>query len=45
MLIETMRTKENAYNSALSDLDQLYREMLETERELSRAVFRVKLAD
>ena len=34
-LIETMRTKENAYNSALSNLDKLYREMLETERELS----------
>jgi hypothetical protein len=33
-LIETMRTKENAYNSALSSLDKLYREMLETEREL-----------
>jgi hypothetical protein len=34
-LIETLRTKENAYNSALSNLDRLYREMLETERELS----------
>ncbi len=34
-LIETMRTRENAYNSALSNLDKLYREMLETERELS----------
>jgi len=33
-LIETMRTKENAYNSALSSLDRLYREMLETESEL-----------
>ena len=33
-LIETMRTKENAYNSALSNLDKLYREMLQTEREL-----------
>ncbi|MEH2087577.1 hypothetical protein [Nostoc sp.] len=33
-LIETMRTKENAYNSALSSLDRLYREMLETEDEL-----------
>lgn len=33
-LIETMQTKENAYNSALSNLDKLYREMLETEREL-----------
>jgi hypothetical protein len=33
-LIETMRTKENAYNTALSNLDKLYREMLETEREL-----------
>jgi len=34
-LIETLRTRENAYNSALSSLDKLYREMLETERELS----------
>jgi hypothetical protein len=34
-LIETMRTRENDYNSALSNLDKLYREMLETERELS----------
>ncbi|MBG1269970.1 hypothetical protein [Nostoc sp. WHI] len=34
ILIETMRTKENAYNSALSSLDKLYREMLETEDEL-----------
>lgn len=34
-LIETMRTTENAYNSALSSLDKLYREMLETERELA----------
>ncbi|WP_375512438.1 hypothetical protein [uncultured Nostoc sp.] len=34
-LIETMRTKENAYNSALSSLDKLYREMLETEDELA----------
>ncbi|QFS43364.1 hypothetical protein GXM_00837 [Nostoc sphaeroides CCNUC1] len=33
-LIETMRSKENAYNSALSSLDKLYREMLETEDEL-----------
>ncbi|MCV3217400.1 hypothetical protein OGM63_28485 [Plectonema radiosum NIES-515] len=33
-LIETMRTRENAYNSALSHLDKLYREMLETESEL-----------
>lgn len=33
-LIETMQAKENAYNSALSNLDKLYREMLETEREL-----------
>ncbi|MEH1871809.1 hypothetical protein [Nostoc sp.] len=33
-LIETMRSKENAYNSALSSLDKLYREMLETENEL-----------
>jgi hypothetical protein len=34
-LIERMRTRENAYNSALSNLDKLYREMLETERELA----------
>lgn len=34
ILIETMRTRENNYNSALSNLDKLYREMLETEREL-----------
>jgi hypothetical protein len=34
-LIETMRTKENAYNTALSNLDKLYREMLETEQELA----------
>ncbi|MBW4583320.1 MAG: hypothetical protein KME42_27455 [Tildeniella nuda ZEHNDER 1965/U140] len=34
-LIETMRTRENAYNTALSNVDKLYREMLETERELS----------
>jgi pantoate kinase len=33
-LIEALRTRENAYNSALSNLDKLYREMLETEREL-----------
>ncbi|WP_026732254.1 hypothetical protein [Fischerella sp. PCC 9605] len=34
-LIEIMRTRENAYNSALSNLDKLYREMLQTERELA----------
>ncbi|MBW4448614.1 MAG: hypothetical protein KME38_17560 [Spirirestis rafaelensis WJT71-NPBG6] len=34
-VIETMRTKENAYNTALSSLDKLYREMLETERQLA----------
>jgi hypothetical protein len=33
-LIETMRTRENAYNTALSSLDKLYREMLETEDKL-----------
>jgi hypothetical protein len=33
-LIETMRTRENAYNTALSTLDKLYREMLETESKL-----------
>ncbi|MBD2681467.1 MULTISPECIES: hypothetical protein [Nostoc] len=34
-LIEKMRSRENAYNSALSNLDKLYREMLETEDELA----------
>jgi hypothetical protein len=34
-LIETMRTRENTYNVALSNLDKLYREMLETERKLA----------
>ncbi|MEH2184011.1 hypothetical protein [Nostoc sp.] len=34
-LIEMMRTKENAYNSALSNLDKLYREMLEIEDQLA----------
>ncbi|MEH2148250.1 hypothetical protein [Nostoc sp.] len=34
-LIETMRTRENTYNSALSSLDKFYREMLETEYELA----------
>jgi hypothetical protein len=34
-LIETMRNKEKAYNSALSSIDKLYREMLETERQLA----------
>ncbi|BAY16698.1 hypothetical protein NIES21_25290 [Anabaenopsis circularis NIES-21] len=34
-LIEKMRTRENLYNSALSSLDKLYREMLETEGELA----------
>lgn len=33
-LIETMRSRENDYNSALSNLDKLYREMLETEQTL-----------
>nr|WP_211176279.1 hypothetical protein [Brasilonema sp. UFV-L1] len=33
-LIETMRTQENAYNSALANLDKLYSKMLQTEREL-----------
>ncbi|WP_138496975.1 hypothetical protein [Nostoc sp. PA-18-2419] len=33
-LIEKMRTRENAYNTALSNLDKLYREMLQTEDEL-----------
>ncbi|MDF5738932.1 MULTISPECIES: hypothetical protein [unclassified Nostoc] len=34
-LIDTMRTRENLYNTALSNLDKLYHEMLETERELA----------
>ncbi|WGV24755.1 hypothetical protein [Halotia branconii] len=34
-LIEAMRTQENAYNTALSNLDKLYHEMLEKERELA----------
>jgi hypothetical protein len=34
-LIEKMRTQEYAYNTALSNLDKLYREMLETESELA----------
>ncbi|MEH2076938.1 MAG: hypothetical protein V7K57_21485 [Nostoc sp.] len=34
-LIETMRSRENAYNTALSTLDKLYREMLETEDKLA----------
>ena len=33
-LIQTMQTKENAYNTALSNLDKIYHEMLQTEREL-----------
>ncbi len=33
-LIEKMQMREKVYNSALSNLDGLYREMLETEREL-----------
>ncbi|MBE9104999.1 hypothetical protein IQ229_08595 [Nostoc cf. edaphicum LEGE 07299] len=34
-LIETMRNKENSYNTALSNLDKIYREMLETEQQLA----------
>ncbi|MBD2198313.1 MULTISPECIES: hypothetical protein [Calothrix] len=34
-LIETMRSKETAYNTALSNLDRLYRDMLETEQHLA----------
>ncbi|WP_341524712.1 hypothetical protein WKK05_18965 [Nostoc sp. UHCC 0302] len=34
-LIETMRNKENIYNAALSNLDKIYREMLETEQQLA----------
>jgi hypothetical protein len=34
-LIESMRSKENLYNSTLSTLDKLYHEILETERELA----------
>ncbi|BAZ01151.1 hypothetical protein NIES37_51500 [Tolypothrix tenuis PCC 7101] len=33
--IETMRDQENAYNSALANLDRLYTEMLATERQLA----------
>lgn len=33
-LIETMRDRENTYNSALSNLDRLYSEMLDTESKL-----------
>ncbi|MBW4560530.1 MAG: hypothetical protein KME32_05105 [Mojavia pulchra JT2-VF2] len=33
-LIERMRNKENAYNTALSNVDKLYSEMLETESQL-----------
>jgi hypothetical protein len=43
-LIERMRTKENAYNSALSSLDKLYREMLETESELADMAEHILLA-
>ena len=34
-LVETMRTQENDYNTALSSLDRLYSEMLATETKLS----------
>ncbi len=34
-LIETMQTRENLYNTALSNLDKLYHDMLLTERELA----------
>jgi hypothetical protein len=34
-LIETMRNKENIYNTALSNIDKIYREMLETEQQLA----------
>lgn len=34
-VIETLRAKENAYNTALSSLDKLYQDMMETERQLS----------
>jgi hypothetical protein len=30
-----MRNKENTYNAALSNLDKIYREMLETEQQLA----------
>lgn len=30
-----MRNKENTYNTALSNLDKIYREMLETEQQLA----------
>ncbi|MBW4565747.1 MAG: hypothetical protein KME32_32625 [Mojavia pulchra JT2-VF2] len=34
-LIESLRNQENIYNSALTNLDKLYRTMLETERQLA----------
>lgn len=34
-VIEILRAKENAYNTALSSLDKLYQDMLETESQLS----------
>jgi hypothetical protein len=34
-LIETMRNKEHDYNTVLSTLDKIYREMLETEQQLA----------
>ncbi|MCC5647133.1 hypothetical protein LC607_30340 [Nostoc sp. CHAB 5824] len=34
-LIEIMRNKENIYNTALSNVDKIYREMLETEQQLA----------
>ncbi len=43
-LIERMRTRENAYNSALSSLDKLYREMLETEDELGDMIEHMLMA-
>jgi hypothetical protein len=43
-LIETMRTKENEYNTALSTLDKLYREMLETESELGDMIEHMLMA-
>ena len=34
-LIEALRNQENAYNGALTNLDKLYRTMLETEQQLA----------
>ncbi|WP_193197710.1 hypothetical protein [Nostoc sp. MG11] len=43
-LIQKMRTRENAYNTALSSLDKLYREMLATEDELADMIEHMLMA-